>query len=323
MAGPSPNKISTSFLKSRFLNIAQTSVYQVKVQPPRSVVDFLSQSPRQVSYEGDGLEIELLCNATTLPGQSFATHDQANDYPGVTEKMVYRKIYDDRTDFTFYVDKKYRVVEFFEGWIDYCAGQGTTYGRDDYVNRSAYYRMNYPKYYKTDSLYITKFEKDAEWDSVMSYRFIGAFPISIAATPVQYDNSDTLKCTVSFSYMRYLRQRSGTSSDEVGFAGRWLRGEMGTPSLIPLNPAPTFKRTSKKSPIQKETRKPAPVKPKTIVDGDIDASQYDPTQSFNDGSAVRMLNEGRLPAVPFEREGKKQFKKNNETNPWANYAFPF
>ena len=262
MAGPSPNKISTSFLKSRFLNIAQTSVYQVKVQPPSSVIDFLSQSPRQVSYENDGLEIELLCNATTLPGQSFATHDQANDYPGVTEKMVYRKIYDDRTDFTFYVDKKYRVVEFFEGWIDYCAGQGTTYGRDDYLNRSAYYRMNYPKYYKTDSLYITKFEKDAEWDSVMSYRFIGAFPISIAATPVQYDNSDTLKCTVSFSYMRYIRQRAGTSSDEIGFDGRWLRGEMGGPSLIPS--APTFKRVSGKasssSPTQSSPAQSSPPK---------------------------------------------------------------
>ena len=322
MAGPVPSKISTSFLKSRILNIAQTSVYQVKVQPPPSVIDFLNQSPRKVSYDSDGVDIELLCTATTLPGQSLATHDQPNDYPGVTEKMVYRKIYDDRTDFTFYVDKKYRVIEFFEAWIDYCAGQGTTYGRDDYINRSAYYRMNYPKYYKTDSLYIAKFEKDAGWTNVMDYRFIGAFPISIAATPVSYDTSDTLKCTVSFSYMRYLRQRSGTSSDEVGFAGRWLRGEMGTPSLIPLNPAPTFKRTSKNPQIQKQDRK-STSRARTIVDGDIDASQYDPTQSFNDGSAVRMLNEGRLPAVPFEREGKKQFKKNNETNPWANYAFPF
>ena len=307
MAGPTPSKISTSFLKSRILNIAQTSVYQVKVQPPPSVIDFLNQGPRNVSYDNDGVDIELLCNSTTLPGQSLATHDQPNDYPGVTEKMAYRKIYDDRTDFTFYVDKKYRVIEFFEAWIDYCAGQGTTYGRDDYVNRSAYYRMNYPKYYKTDSLYIAKFEKDASWTNVMNYRFIGAFPISIAATPVSYDTSDTLKCTVSFSYMRYLRQRSGTASDEVGFAGRWLRGEMGTPSLIPLNPPPTFKRTSKKPQIQKKDRKPAA--PPTITGGDIDASQFDYTQSFNEGSFARSLYNWDF-NFPFQKEGKSEARKN-------------
>jgi hypothetical protein len=224
MAGHRPSVVSTSFLKSRFLETAQTSVYMVKVQPTSSVMAFLSQGSRGVNYNSqDGTNIELLCRETTLPGQSLATADQPNDYPGVTEKMVYRKIYDDRTDFTFYVDKRYQVVEFFEGWIDYCAGQGTTYGRDDYKTRSAYYRMNYPNAYKTDALYITKFEKDVK--NSMSYQFIGAFPISIAATPVSYDQSDILKCTVSFSYMRYLRRRSGSGSERTGFMQRNLRAE--------------------------------------------------------------------------------------------------
>ena len=224
MPAARPNRVSTSFIKSRILNIAQTSVYQVKLQPPAAVVNFLRSASRGVDYNSqDGLNIELLCRETTLPGQSLATHDQVSDYPGVTEKMVYRKIYDDRTDFTFYVDKKYKVVEFFEGWIDYCAGQGTTYGRDDYRSRSAYYRMNYPINYKTDALYTTKFEKDVRGSMV--YNFIGAFPISIAASPVSYDNSDTLKCTVSFSYMRYIRRRSGTPLDKRGFVYRYLTGE--------------------------------------------------------------------------------------------------
>ena len=96
-------------------------------------------------------------------------------------------------------------------------------GTEDYKNRSAYYRMNYPIDYKTDSLYITKFEKDAK--NSMIYNFIGAFPISIAASPVSYDNSDTLKCTVSFSFMRYLRRRSGTALDKKGFIYQYLTGE--------------------------------------------------------------------------------------------------
>ena len=224
MAAPRPNRISTSFIKSRILNVAQTSVYQVKMQPTAAVINFLRGPSRQVDYNSqDGLNIELLCRETNLPGQSLATHEQSIDYPGVTEKMVYRKIYDDRVDFTFYVDKRYKVVEFFEGWIDFCAGQGTTYGTEDYKNRSAYYRMNYPIDYKTDSLYITKFEKDAK--NSMIYNFIGAFPISIAASPVSYDNSDTLKCTVAFSFMRYLRRRSGTALDKKGFIYQYLTGE--------------------------------------------------------------------------------------------------
>ena len=232
MAGPRPNRLTTSALKSRILNIAQTSVYQVKLQPPAAVINFLRAAPRGVDYYSqDGLNIELLCRETSLPGQSLATHDQPNDYPGVTEKMVYRKIFDDRTDFTFYVDKRYKVVEFFEGWIDFCAGQGTTYGRDDYKRRSAYYRMNYPIDYKTDALYTTKFEKDAK--NSMTYQFIGAFPISIAASPVSYDQSDTLKCTVSFSYMRYLRRRSGAASDTRGFVYRYLTGEKSWDYLQP------------------------------------------------------------------------------------------
>ena len=83
--------------------------------------------------------------------------------------------------------------------------------------------MNYPIDYKTDALYITKFEKDAK--NSMVYQFIGAFPIGIAASPISYDNSDTLKCTVSFSYMRYLRRRSGTSLNKKGFIYRYLTGE--------------------------------------------------------------------------------------------------
>ena len=52
MAGPRPNKINTSTLKSRILNIAQTSVYQVKLQPPSSVTSFLYREA-DISYGRD------------------------------------------------------------------------------------------------------------------------------------------------------------------------------------------------------------------------------------------------------------------------------
>ena len=206
MAGPIPNKVNTTVIKSRILNLAQTSVFQVKIQPPPDVVSFLSNTDAGISYSQDGLDIELLCSETNLPGQSLATHDQPNDYPGVTEKMVYRKIYDDRIDFTFMVDKQYNVIQFLEGWIDYCAGQGTTFNDNQYIDRTRFYRMNYPNKYKSDSVYITKFEKDAK-ESYLTYQFVGAFPLSIVATPVSYESSTALRCTASFSFMRYVKKR--------------------------------------------------------------------------------------------------------------------
>ncbi len=216
MAGPLPNKVSTSAIKSRILNIAQTSVYRVRLQPPAPVQDFLRDAPidQQINYVDEGFNIEMLCSDATLPGQSLFTADQQIDYPGVREQMAYRKIYDDRVDFTFMVDKNYNVMQFFEGWINYITGQGTTFSNDDYRSRSSYYRMNYPNKYKTDNLYITKFEKDVA-GKYLEYQFIGAFPISIAPISVSYEASNILRYTASFSFMRYVRSRKDVPSDDV------------------------------------------------------------------------------------------------------------
>ena len=207
MAGPSPNFQKVSSLKSKILHVAQTSVYQVKIQPPDPVVKFLNSSGRDVNYRLDGENIELMCSETNLPGSTLATHDVTNDFPGVTEKMAYRRIFDETIDFTFMVDRDYSVIEFLDGWMNYVTGDGTTFSRADMVDRTAYYRMNYPEDYKSDNLYITKWEKDNS-NSSMTYQFIGAFPLSIVSTPVSYEASGVLKCTASFSFMRYIRTRS-------------------------------------------------------------------------------------------------------------------
>ena len=143
MAVSAPNRFKVSDLKSRILHVAQTSVYQVKLQPPQPVINFLNSPGIDVNYRLEGENIELMCSETNLPGSSLATHDVTNDYPGVTEKMAYRRIFDETIDFTFMVDRNYNVVEFLDGWMNYVTGQGSTSPRDEYVNRPAYYRMNY------------------------------------------------------------------------------------------------------------------------------------------------------------------------------------
>jgi hypothetical protein len=215
MSGPSPNTLSISKIKSNLLNLAQTSVYQVKLFPAPGLGSFAEF--RGIS--GDDISmIELLCSDTNLPGSSLATHDVTNDYPGVTEKFAYRRIYDETIDFTFYVDIDYKVVEYLDTWMNYVTGQGSTFANADYVDRTKYYRMNYSNLYKTDGLYITKFEKDNR--NSMTYQFIGAFPINIVSMPVSYEASNILKCTVSFSYIRYIRTRNIRKPDSSsGVAG--------------------------------------------------------------------------------------------------------
>lgn len=144
----------------------------------------------------------LSCSEASLPGASLATIDIENDYHGVSEKHVYRRLYDDRADFTFYVDIDYKIIHFFENWISYCAGEDDI-ERQQTINYS--YRVRYPKDYKTNQLYITKFERSENKSSrVLQYRFINAYPISINSMPVSYDTSQLLKCTVSFYYSRYI-----------------------------------------------------------------------------------------------------------------------
>ena len=209
MAGPTPNKVSTSQLVNTFLKVAQTSVYLVKLSPPEAVQNFLSG--RGFDYGNGGRDLELLCNETSLPGTSLATHDVTADFPGVTEKMAYRRIYDETIDMTFFVDKKYNVIEFFDGWMDYISGVGVNGPASSYKSTPIGYRMSYPKSYKTN-MYLAKFEKDLE-DNQLQYTFVDAFPISINSTPVSYSESDVLRYSVSFSYVRYVRERLAASAN--------------------------------------------------------------------------------------------------------------
>lgn len=210
MAGPTPNTLSVSKIKSNLLNLAQTSVYHVMLTPSPGLGSF---SEFRGITSNDISDIELLCSETNLPGSSLATHEVTNDYPGVTEKFAYRRIYDETIDFTFYVDRDYKVVEYLDTWMNYATGQGTTFSNNDYVDNYRYYRMNYPNLYKTDELYITKFEKDTK--NSMTYQFIGAFPTNIVSMPVSYDASSILKCTASFSYIRYIRTRGIASNSKL------------------------------------------------------------------------------------------------------------
>lgn len=220
MAAPPIREVKISDIKSKLLRPALTSHFLCAFNPPEKVNNFLTQR-KEAGFDGGRYSgptqelIQLSCSEASLPGSSLMTNEINNDYTGVTERHAYRRLYDDRSDFTFYVDKNYYVIDFFENWISYCVGENLL---KDQEKPTYNYRVNFPNYYKTEHLYITKFEKDytrAERGRLLTYKFINAYPISINSMPVSYDSSQLLKCTVSFTYSRYVLSRSESQYQKV------------------------------------------------------------------------------------------------------------
>lgn len=231
MKGPSTKSIGVDSIKQKLLRPALTSHFRCSFAPPGAAISpsgFFDA--RQINYTGKNQEIiELSCSEASLPGSSIATHELNNDFTGVTERHAYRRLYDDRADFSFYVDRKYTSILFFENWISYIVGEDNL---KEQGNPEYSYRMNYPKNYITQSLFITKFEKDThpyqrkginsnvnikQDNTALEYQFVNAFPISITSMPVSYDAAQLLKCTVSFTYSRYVvRNLISNSQGEPG-----------------------------------------------------------------------------------------------------------
>ena len=205
------NKLSVSKIKANLLNIAQSSLYKMTIPIPTAVRSTLNLN------DGDYENINLLCSEATLPGSSLTTHDVTNDYHGVTEKMAYRRMYDETVGLTFYVDRDYKVIQLIEGWMDYITGIDD---KQTYKKPYASYRMAYPSSYK-ENMFLTKFEKDqftrdfsetrggtrTTSRTVLEYTFVNAFPLSLTAIPVSYEDSQVLKCSVSFNFVRYVMER--------------------------------------------------------------------------------------------------------------------
>ena len=211
MAGVRPTKLTVSKIKSRLLNVAQSSLYRLTLQVPQAVSGRLSLS--NLDYDN----LNLLCCEATLPGSSLTTHEVNNDYHGTTEKMAYRRLYDETIGLTFYVDREYKIIELLEGWMDYITGIDN---KEEYKGEYISYRMAYPNSYK-NNIYLTKFERDhfmrdhstsgststRTARTTLDYTFVQAFPIALTAIPVSYDESSILKCNVSFNFIRYVQQK--------------------------------------------------------------------------------------------------------------------
>jgi len=198
---PAPVAKLMSEVKAKLLNPSLTSHYSVEIYPP----SWQGAQPQNF-YTNNYIQdvINLSCSETSLPGSALMTHELKDDYIGVTEKIAYRKSYDDNLSLTFYVNHDHDQIKFFEGWIRYIAGEpmvgeatSTTVDLNTYNHRFRF-RSQY-----ASTIYINKFERD--YGSVYTrYKFLDAYPSSINSMPLSYDSSQLLKCTINFNFTRYI-----------------------------------------------------------------------------------------------------------------------
>ena len=202
MRRPIPKKISQ--ILPTFQNVAQTSHYSVQFGLPNSSLrDHLRAKGVDTRFSLE--TIGLLCSGASLPGSSLANIPAQGDYQGVVEQMAHTRIFT-QIQLEFYVDNGYKSLKFLEHWMDYISDGGQEYPGDE----NYYFRMRYPEEYKSNETRIIKFEKN--YRQYMEYKFIGLFPMNLSSTRVQYQNSQVLKATCSFSYDRYVA--GGTTSLE-------------------------------------------------------------------------------------------------------------
>jgi hypothetical protein len=212
---------SMSDIKSKLLRPATTSNFYCEFRPPNSEEYKKFTEQREKSNAGIFLDketqelISLSCFDTSLPGSGLQTANLQDSYTGVNETYAYRRAYDNRADFSFYVDHNdnlkggYKVILFFENWIAFISNERFR-GDVDIKNPNYFYRMNYPEDY-IGQVTIEKFERDhtrGDAGDSLLYTLWYAYPLSMTSMPVSYEASQVLKCTVSFSYQRYTVQRN-------------------------------------------------------------------------------------------------------------------
>ena len=214
MTRPYVRSIQPRDAKEIFGNLSQTNHFQVSFNGlPGGVSEHLRTKfgVANPAYFM-GTKGNLLCSDAILPGSSLATTEVKDNFMGIPQEFAHTRLYTD-IDFTFYVDNDYTNLRIFEGWIDYISS-----GSSNEINElenNYYRRMRYPDSYKTQTMYISKFEKD--YKSQLDYQFFNAFPKLMTAIPVSYGSADILKVSVSFNYDRYVinsgsRSRSASTS---------------------------------------------------------------------------------------------------------------
>ncbi len=206
--------------KRDFTKLSLTNQYQVYISGINAGLRSYLRKKHGVRSYWINENVGLMCTEAILPTSSFAVAEVKDNYHGINQQFAHTRLYTD-SDFTFYVDRNYRMIRFFEGWMDYVAGDNNNQISEE--DNRFYRRMNYPlgkDGYKSDNMTVTKFERDPvmkRWKySLLTYKFWNIFPKAMTSMPVTYGAADLLKVTVTFAYDRYIVEKTGRSYNNMG-----------------------------------------------------------------------------------------------------------
>ena len=209
-----PTKYPINTIRSRFQTVAIDNKYQVFMEPNLNVYNAAARVG--ISRRFIDEDLGLYVTDAVLPGSSFADVEVSGDRQGITERMPFKRIYDDAT-LTFMVDKDYKVMKYFEAWIQLINPlHGDTDGKAD----NQVMTLNYPKDYKC-TMSVVKFNKDFfhRGGGYVYYCFVRSWPLSISSVPVNYDSGSILKLNVTFRYERYVMENVTRGMIRSGWKG--------------------------------------------------------------------------------------------------------
>ena len=209
-----PKKYLINDIRSRFQTVALDNKYQVFIEPNLNVYNAASDAGISRRFVDE--DLGLYASDAVLPGSSFADVEVSGDRQGITERMPFKRIYDDIT-LTFMVDREYKVIKFFESWMQLINPlHGDTDGKSD----NQVMTLRYPKDYKC-GISVIKFNKDYFERGVgfVYYCMLRAWPLSVAPVPVNYDSGSILKLNVTFRYERYVMETVTVGMMRSGWKG--------------------------------------------------------------------------------------------------------
>lgn len=205
--GGAQGDISKFISQVKTRGLARPSHFIVTLNVPPT----LSISERKEALGGDTKRypemMALLCKSAQLPGLTYATN-QVRTF-GEPLELPYEKIYDNLS-LTFYVDANMEVKSFFDQWMDSIqlfSNKGFEF-YDNYKTTIMIDVLNMGDHVSTDT-------GSGKEHKVYSVLLNEAYPKSIQAIELDYENSGVMLLTVNFQYRNWISSSFQTTDSGI------------------------------------------------------------------------------------------------------------
>jgi len=134
--------------------------------------------------ERDGRILNLMCNATQLPGRQITTNDR--QYGIKTEKMAQGFLKDD-VSLSFYENNVYTIRRYFQDWQNRVLNQNS-------------YEIRYKNEYAET---VTMQQLDHEENLVAEVKLLEAFPTTLNVIDLTSEQNGLVQINVQLSYSNW------------------------------------------------------------------------------------------------------------------------